>query len=71
MRLGDNSKAARALHRAALNTNCRALPGSVRHRINARRHALFLTKIRATHGLLTASLAAPHSNLIAAGRCAP
>lgn len=66
MRLGDNSKAARALHRAALNTNCRALPGSVRHRINARRHAPFLTKLGQPRTRpSTPSSAAPHSNLIA------
>ena len=38
---GRNSKAARALHRAALEANCRAGPGSVRRLDNDRGHVAF------------------------------
>jgi hypothetical protein len=43
----DSSKAARALHRAALKTNCQTDSGSVRHLSNVRARAAFQSSVHA------------------------
>jgi hypothetical protein len=43
----DSSKAARALHRAALKTNCQTDSGSVRHLSNMRARATFQSSVHA------------------------
>jgi hypothetical protein len=43
----DSSKAARALHRAALKTNCQTDSGSVRHLSNVRPRATFQSSVHA------------------------